>query len=141
MSHRRELYWYIKHRIGQTWLSYIILIGFFMLGIDLFKGAPQSILFYFSVITPLSLAMALVELIFFRKVIIAEKEDLPKIEATVEALGYADKEQVEYGRYVYSMTGRKVFLRAADIILIIDEAKILLNVNIFHLRYFNRFKG
>lgn len=137
---RRELFWYVKNRGGVTWLSYIILTGFFMLGIDFIKGSTQSFIFYFSVIIPFSFAMAIVELFFFRKVVRANNEDLQKILAITEALGYKmESYPKDRDRQIYSMSGRKFFLRTADIVLLKEPYHIYLNVNIFHMRYFRQF--
>lgn len=136
---KTEKYIYIKKKLPQTWLAYIILVGFFMLAIDGIRGSSRTLLFYLSVISTASLIMALFELFFYRKVIKVSSEKMPELLQVIRALSFEKAGDDIDNRLYYVMKGRKYFMRSLDMTILPHGSFLYLNLNIFHLRYFRRF--
>lgn len=137
---KREKLFYMKTRLFTVWGSYMLLIGIFILITDLVRNNTQTFQFYFTIIVLGGLVMALFEILFFRSVIKAQPSDLPEIEQIIKALSYNKSNEIMQGRTCYVMSGRKYFLRSADIILSEADDLLYLNINIFHLHYFKKYK-
>jgi len=135
---RTELYFYLRQRLLQTWVSYVMLTGFFMLGVDFIRNNTQSCEFYFSVISTLSLVMSLVELLFFRKVIAVDKLKKDSILSRMQMLHFNEVEGV-LGRRMFIVEGKRFFTRANEMTMKEQSDFLLININIFHRRFFKQF--
>jgi hypothetical protein len=138
--HLREKCFYIKSRLFQVWGSYMLFTGIAILVIDITRGTPRSLIYYFSIILTWGLLMALFEMFFFRKVIKANPSDRSEIELRIESLLYKRSEHEEEGRAFFIMSGRTYFMRSVDIMITEAEEALYLNINVFHLRYFKKYK-
>lgn len=136
---KREKYVYIKENLLHTWIAYIMLVGFFMLAIDGARGSSRTLIFYILVISTTSLFMAIVELFFYRKVIIVSSDKLPEILEVIRALSFEKVKDENKRRQYFVMKGRKYFMRSLNMTILPHDSFLYLNLNIFHLRYFRRF--
>jgi len=136
---RNELIFFLRHRLLQTWVSYVLLIAIFMLFVDYIRGTTQNLKFYFATISSLSFLMSCFELIFFRKVFIAHAEDHLRILSRMQMLHFEKKGMISPLRSLYVVKGRKFFTRANEMTIKESNDHLLINVNIFHWRHFKRF--
>lgn len=136
---KMEKYVYIKKKLPQTWLAYIMLVGFFMLAIDGIRGSSRPLMFYVAIISAASLIMALFELFFYRKVIKVPSEKLPELLQVIRALSFEKARDDDDHRLYFIMKGRKYFMRSLDMTILPYDSSLYLNLNVFHLRYFRRF--
>ncbi len=140
MSVQREKLHYLKLTFLKVWMSYGLFILLFIVITDLIRNTTQTVLYYFLVALFAGLAMAIVEGLFFRVVIRIPKERVPELERLIHLLSY--RPMVKTGnRTFFQLSDKSYFFRKMDLMITEEFDFVLLNINVFHSRYFKRLAG
>ena len=137
--HNEKLH-YLKHTFLKVWMSYGLFVLLFIVITDLFRNTVQGILYYVLITLMAGFVMAIVEGLFFRVVIKIPNSRVPELERLIHLLSY--KPLIKTGhRTFFQLSDKSYFFRKMDLMITEEFDFILLNINVFHSRYFKRLSG
>lgn len=137
MSVQKEKLYYLKLTFLKVWLSYGLFILLFIVMTDLIRKTLQGITYYILIAAIAGLVMAIVEGLFFRVVIKIPKDRVPELERLFHLLSYKPLSKTE-NRTFFQLSDKSYFFRKMDLMISEEFDFVLLNINVFHSRYFKR---
>ncbi len=137
MSVQKEKLYYLKLTFLKVWLSYGLFILLFIVITDLIRKTPQGVQYYILIAVIAGLVMAIVEGLFFRVVIKIPKDRVPELERLLHLLSYKPLSKTE-NRTFFQLSDKSYFFRKMDLMISEEFDFVLLNINVFHSRYFKR---
>lgn len=140
MSVQKEKLYYLKLTFLKVWLSYGLFILLFIVITDLIRKTPQGVQYYILIAVIAGLVMAIVEGLFFRVVIKIPKDRVPELERLLHLLSYKPLSKTE-NRTFFQLSDKSYFFRKMDLMISEEFDFVLLNINVFHSRYFKRLAG
>lgn len=140
MTVQKEKLHYLKLTFWKVWMSYGSFILIFIVITDLIRNSIQGVAYYFIVALFAGLIMAIVEGLFFRVVIKIPKDRVPELERLIHLLSYHPLSKSK-NRTFFQLSGKSYLFRKMDIMVSEEPDFVLLNINVFHSRYFKRLAG